>query len=97
MQPTPLRIIGACTYRRFLPLRRPTLARAQRSAACLALRRTLHFRVIVVASSNEAVLGLFEEFWRRGAGALRCWGWPSQPRRSSRELVLRRRDSQLWS
>jgi hypothetical protein len=43
MQPSPMRTIGVCTYRRFLSLCRPTLARAQRSVARFALKRTLHF------------------------------------------------------
>jgi hypothetical protein len=66
MQPSPLRTIGACTYRRLLSLCRPTLARAQRCVARLALRRTLHFRVFVVASSIKFVLGDLE-------GILRSW------------------------
>lgn len=57
MQPSPLRIIGACTYRRFLSLCRPALARAQCSVARFALRRALHYRDFVVALSIEGVLG----------------------------------------
>lgn len=56
MQPSLLCTIGMCTYRRFLPLRRATFARTQRSVARLALRRTLHFRVFVVASTIEVDL-----------------------------------------